>query len=151
MKKNKKIGLICSPGGHLVEVLQLLEAFEGYPIFFLTYKEKATLNRKNTYRIMNFARNPLYLITGVLKILFIFLRERPRVLFSTGAEIAIPSFYIGKFLFHTKLVYLECSAQVFCSSLTGRCVYPITDLFLVQWEPLLKQYGPTARYVGGLI
>jgi len=151
MEKNKKIGLICSPGGHFAEVLQLLEAMEGHPIFFLTYKEKATLNRKNTHYIMNFARNPLYLITGILKILFIFLKERPTALFSTGAEIAIPSFYIGKFLFRTKLVYLECSAQVYHSSLTGRCVYPITDLFLVQWEPLLRQYGPRARYVGGLI
>jgi UDP-N-acetylglucosamine:LPS N-acetylglucosamine transferase len=151
MEKTKKIGLICSPGGHLVEVLQLLEAFEGYPIFFLTYKEKATLNRKNTYWIMNFARNPLYLIIGILKILLIFLKEKPKILFSTGAEIAIPSFYIGKFLFHTKLIYLECSAQVYRPSLTGRFVYPITDLFLVQWEPLLRQYGPRARYMGGLI
>ena len=151
MKKNNKIGLICSPGGHLVEVLQLLEAFEGYPIFFLTYKEKATRNRKNTYYIMNFARNPLHLITGIVKILFIFLKERPKVLFSTGAEIAIPSFYIGKFLFRTRLVYLECGAQVYQPSLTGKWVYPLTDLFLVQWEPLLRQYGSRAKYVGGLI
>jgi len=151
VKKTKKIALICSPGGHLIEVLQLLEAFEGFPIFILTYKEKATLNRKDTYWIMNLARNPFYLITGVLKILFIFLKERPKVLFSTGAEIAIPSFYIGKFLFRTKLIYLECSAQVYRPSLTGRYVYPITDLFLVQWEPLLRRYGSKAKYVGGLI
>ena len=151
MKKDKEIGLICSPGGHFVEVLQLLDAFEGHPIFFLTYKEKATLNRRNTYYIMNFARNPLYLIVGILKIFFIFLKERPKILFSTGAEIAIPSFYIGKFLFRTKLIYLECSAQVYHPSLTGRWVYPITDLFLVQWEPLLREYGLRAKYVGGLI
>lgn len=151
MKKNEKIGLICSPGGHFVEVLQLLDALEGHPIFFLTYTEKATLNRKNTYYIMNFARNPLYLIIGIAKILFIFLKERPKVLFSTGSEIALPCFYIGKFLFRTELIYLECSAQVYHPSLTGRWVYPITDLFLVQWEPLLKQYGSKAKYVGGLI
>jgi beta-1,4-N-acetylglucosaminyltransferase len=151
MKRDKKIGLVCSPGGHLVEVLQLLEALEGHPFFFLTYKEKATLHRKNTYYIMNFARNPFYLVIGILKILFIFLKERPRVLFSTGAEIAIPSFYIGKFLFRTKLIYLECSAQVYHPSLTGRWVNPITDLFLDQWEPLLRRYGPKAKYVGGLI
>jgi hypothetical protein len=24
-------------------------------------------------------------------------------------------------------------------------------LFLVQWEPLLREYGPRAKYVGGLI
>ena len=151
MKKDRKIGLICSPGGHLVEVLHLLEAFQDYPLFFLTYKEKATLNRKNTYVMMNFAKSPLNLIFGILKIFFIFLKERPKILFSTGAEIAIPSFYIGKFLFHTKLIYLECSAQVYYPSLTGRWVYRITDLFLVQWKPLLKQYGPKAKYVGGLI
>ena len=99
----------------------------------------------------NFAKIPLNLIVGILKIFFIFLKERPRILFSTGAEIAIPSFYIGKFLFRTKLIYLECSAQVYHPSLTGRWVYPITDLFLVQWESLLRQYGPKAKYVGGLI
>jgi len=151
MKRNKKIGLICSPGGHLVEVLQLMEAFEDHPFFFLTYGEKATIDRENTYYIGNFAKNPFSLITGALRILYIFLKERPRVLFSTGAEIAIPSFYIGKFLFRTKLVYLECSAQVYHPSLTGKWVYPITDLFLVQWEYLLNQYGPKAKHVGGLI
>ena len=83
--------------------------------------------------------------------LSIFLKEKPKVLFSTGAEIAIPSFYIGKFLFRTKLIYLECSAQVYSPSLTGRWVYPISDLFLVQWESLLQHYGPKANYVGGLI
>jgi hypothetical protein len=35
--------------------------------------------------------------------------------------------------------------------LTGKWVYPITDLFLVQWESLLTQYGPKAKHVGGLI
>jgi beta-1,4-N-acetylglucosaminyltransferase len=151
MKTDKKVGFICSPGGHFVEVLQLLEAFEGYPAFYLTYPEKATGNRKHFYYISNFAKNPFSLAIGVFKILFIFLKERPSVLFSTGAEIAIPSFYIGKFLFRTKLIYLECSAQVYTPSLTGRCVYPITDLFLVQWEPLLDAYGPRATYVGGLL
>ena len=149
--KTKKIGLICSPGGHFVEVLQLVEAFEDASVFFLTYGEKATLHRKDTYYLRNFAKNPSALFAGILKILYIFLKERPGVLFSTGAEIAIPSFYIGKFLFRSKLIYLECSAQVYRRSLTGKWVYPIADLFLVQWASLLSQYGPRAKYVGGLI
>jgi beta-1,4-N-acetylglucosaminyltransferase len=151
MKKDKKIGLICAHGGHLVEILQLLEAFEGYPHFFITYDEQATLNLNKTYRFVNFAKRPFSLILTVLKLLYVFLKERPTILFSTGAEIAIPPFYLGKFLFHTRLIYLECSAQVHQPSLTGRLVYPITDLFLVQWEPLLRCYGPKAKYAGGLI
>ena len=151
MRKDKKIGLICSPGGHLVEVLQLLEAFQGHPLFFLTYNERAVLDRTDTYYVSNLAKSPWNLIVGILKIFFIFLKERPTLLFSTGAEIAIPSFYIGKFFFGAKLIYLECSAQVYHRSLTGRWVYPVTDLFLVQWKSLLRQYGPRAKYVGGLI
>ena len=151
MKRTPKIGLICSPGGHLVEVLQLLEAFRDHPYFFLTYREEATLHQENTYYVMNFAKRPLSLITATFKILSVFFRERPTILFSTGAEIALPCFYLGKFLFRTKLIYLECSAQVVQPSVTGRWVYPITDLFLVQWEPLLKHYGGRAKYVGGLI
>jgi len=151
MKKNKKIGLICSAGGHYTEMLQLWEAFEGYPKFLLTYREVTTKDQQGAYYIENIFRGPLAFIKGVTKTFAILLKERPNILFSTGSEIAAPAFYFGKFLFRTKLIYLECSAQVYQPSLTGRFVYPITDLFLVQWEPLLKHYGPKARYVGGLI
>jgi len=150
-KKGQKIGLICSHGGHFTELLQVQEAFRDYSTFLLTYKEMSTSNQKNTYYIANIGKSPVGFIFGLIKILFIFLKEKPTILFSTGSEIAIPPFYLGKFFFGTKLIYLECSAQVYRPSLTGKLVYPITDLFLVQWEPLLKQYGPRARYVGGLI
>lgn len=149
--RKKKIGLICSAGGHYTEMLQLWEAFEGHPIFLVTYKEKQTSDRKNTYYMKNIVRNPFAFIEGLIKIFFILLKERPDILFSTGSEIAVPAFYFGKFFFRTKLIYVECSAQVYQPSLTGRWIYPITDLFLVQWQPLLKQYGAKAQYVGGLI
>ena len=150
MEGEKKIGLICSAGGHFTEMLQLQEAFKGHRLFVITYREKATLNQENTYYLKTW-RSPTGFIVGLIKIFIIFLKEKPDILFSTGSEIAVPPFYLGKFLFRTKLIYLECSAQVYRPSLTGRCVYPITDLFLVQWEFLLKKYGPKAKYVGGLI
>ena len=150
MEGEKKIGLICSAGGHFTEMLQLREAFKGHRIFVITYREKATLNQENTYYLETW-RSPTGFIVGLIKIFIIFLKEKPDILFSTGSEIAVPPFYLGKFLFRTKLIYLECSAQVYSPSLTGRWVYPITDLFLVQWESLLQHYGPKANYVGGLI
>jgi UDP-N-acetylglucosamine:LPS N-acetylglucosamine transferase len=151
MKTTKKIGLICSAGGHYTEMLQLWEAFEEYPKFLLTYREVTTKDQKGAYFVENIFRGPLVFIKGIVKMFMILLKERPDILFSTGSEIAAPAFYFGKFLFGAKLIYLECSAQVYLPSLTGRFVYPITDLFLVQWEPLLKKYGPKAKYVGGLI
>ncbi len=151
VKRNQKIGLICSHGGHFTELLQVREAFKGYPTFLLTYNEVSTSNQENTYYVANIGKNPLAFIFGLVKILFIFLKEKPTILFSTGSEIAVPPFYFGKFLFRTKLIYLESCAQIFRPSMTGKWVYPITDLFLVQWESLLKQYGPKAKYVGGLV
>lgn len=132
-------------------MLQLWEAFEEYPKFLLTYKAVTTMNREGAYYIENIFRGPMAFVKGVVKIFMILLKERPDILFSTGSEIAAPAFYFGKFLFRTKLIYLESSAQVYQPSLTGRFVYPIADLFLVQWKPLLKRYGPKAKYVGGLI
>jgi beta-1,4-N-acetylglucosaminyltransferase len=151
MKRNQKIGLICSHGGHFMELLQVRDAFEGYPTFWLTYREVSTSNLKDTYYIANIGKSPVAFIFGLFKILFILLKERPTVLFSTGSEIAIPPFYFGKFLFGVKLIYLESCAQIFRPSMTGKWVYPITDLFLVQWESLLSKYGPKAKYIGGLV
>lgn len=150
-KKSKKIGLICSAGGHYTEMLQLWEAFEKYPKFLLTYQEVTTMGREDTYYLENIFKSPVAFIKGVVRTFMILMKEKPDILFSTGSEIATPAFYFGKFLFRTRLIYLECSAQVYHASLTGRFVYPITDLFLVQWKPLLQQYGPRAKYVGGLI
>lgn len=132
-------------------MLQLWEAFEGYSYFIITYKEESVSGQKNTYYLKNIARGPLAFLVGVVRILVILLKERPDIIFSTGSEIAITPFYFGKFLLRTKLIYLESGAQVYHPSGTGKFVYPITDLFLVQWEALLKRYGPKATYVGGLI
>ena len=49
MKKDRKIGLICSPGGRFTEILRLVEVFENYSKFLVACKEKATLNRKNIW------------------------------------------------------------------------------------------------------
>ena len=70
------------------------------------------------------------------KILF---NERPDIIFSTGAGVAIPFFYIGKLL-RIKLIYLEVYDRIDSPTLTGKIVSPIVDKFLVQWEEQKKFY-----------
>ena len=50
-------------------------------------------------------------------------------------------------LFGSKIIYIETFANSETKSLTGRLVYPIADLFIVQWESMLKLY-PKAIYGG---
>ena len=87
----------------------------------------------------------LLLMVSAGKIVF---REKPEVVVTTGALIAFPFCLYGK-LVGAKVIYIESFARVHDRSLTGRLVYPMADLVLVQWESLLEVY-PKAKYVGGI-
>lgn len=47
------------------------------------------------------------------------------------------------------IIYIESFARVDEASLTGKLMYPLADLFLVQWEDMLKVF-PKAIYAGGI-
>jgi len=145
-----KICLVCSHGGHLTEMLQLIKAFEGHEIFFLTYKSSRTNVMKfRKYLIENIGKNPFRFLVSIPIILKILIKEKPDLIISTGAEIAIPVFYIAKLL-RIKTVFVESWCRVTEKSMTGRIVYLVSDLFLVQWKQLLRKYGKKAKYWGGV-
>lgn len=77
-------------------------------------------------------------------------KEKPDLIISTGAELAIPAFYLAK-LFRIKTIFIESWTRVVQPTGTGRIVYPVSDVFLVQWEQLLSKYGKKARYEGAIL
>lgn len=156
-----KIGVICSPGGHLSQALSLMEAFRGNDCFLITkdlpnVKDFKSSSFREVYFFKIFfqkglsTRMPLKLYVwfrvlvafagNIPRLIRIFSREKPDVLFSTGSEIAIPAFYVGKFLFGTKVIFLDSITRIKDISVTGKFVMPIADLFLVQWEELAQKY-----------
>ena len=66
-------------------------------------------------------------------------KERPDIIVSSGAAIAVPFFWLGK-LFGAKTVYVEVFDRVDKPTLTGKMVYPITDKFIVEWEEMKQVY-----------
>ena len=74
--------------------------------------------------------------------------ERPDVIISTGAAVAVPFFYVGKCM-GIKTVYIEVFDRIHKPTLTGRLVYPVADRFIVQWEEMKKIY-PNAQYLGSI-
>lgn len=154
------IGIILSGGGHLDEALPLIEAFQGHRLFMVTYFQESLLNFRHPridrvyfVRLWGSKGLALYLslFVNLFEFIYILLKERPKILFSTGSEIAIFPFYFSKFLLRTRLVFVETVTRVIVPSQTARIVYPITDLFLVQWESLLKFFGPRARCRGRVL
>jgi len=147
---SKTLCLVCSHGGHLAEMLRLEQAFEGCRTFYFCYDADTTRRLENAYRVPN---KPLSLGAfgkNLLRLVRIFRHERPDVVISTGAEIAIPAALVAK-LFRIPVMYIECGAQVFSPSMTGRILYYVADRFYVQWPELQNVYGPRAQYAGSLI
>ena len=149
-----KICLACTHGGHLVQMTRLLDAFEGHDYFFVTYNSEATKNLDNAYFIKFEGRGlkaKIMLIKTLIKAVKILIKEKPDVIVSTGGgEIAVPFCYIGK-VRGAKVIFIETLSRITTPSGGGRLVYPIADLFLVQWESLLKKYGTKAKYWGKVI
>ena len=149
-----KICLACSPGGHLVEMERLMPAFEGKDYFFVTYKSESSKHLKRAYFIgykVGYIRERITWFKTIFIALHILLKERPDVLISTGGgEIAVPFCYVGKLL-GAKVILIETLTRITTKSAAGKLIYPIADLFLVQWEPLLKKYGKKAQYWGKVI
>jgi beta-1,4-N-acetylglucosaminyltransferase len=148
-----KIGLVCSHGGHLTEMLELLPAFAGHDVFFVTYRGGRAEELGQSHRVYtldNIGTSVWRMAASAPVAWDILRRERPGALVSTGSEIAIPFFAFGKVL-RIRTVFVESFCRVKTRSGTGKLLYPLADAFLVQWPQLLSLYGAKARYGGGLI
>jgi beta-1,4-N-acetylglucosaminyltransferase len=148
-----KVALVCTHGGHLTETLQVLEAFAGYDIFFATHfsaRDKEVRSIAQSYFCPNIGERPYLFIWAIIWSLWILVRERPRVIFSTGSEIALPFFIWGK-LFGIKTIFLESWCRVNQPSRTGKIAYILVDEFWVQWPQLVPACGIKAKYFGAVI
>ena len=146
-----KICLTSSAGGHLNQLLKLLPIV-GKDVFFITSAKHMTktLGNYRVYYMQDPVRRPLKFLVNSIKTLSILLKERPRVVITTGAGIVIPICFIAK-LFGARIIFIETMSRIQEPSMTGRIVYPISDLFIVQWKQLLKFYGNKAVYGTPLI
>ena len=157
MKKNKrkKVCLISSSGGHFEQLLMLRKLSENYNTFIVTEKTKYNKNdEKIDYYVSQVNRKEILFIfkmIGILfKSLFIFIKERPDVIISTGVLAAIPMMFIGH-IFKKKVIYIESFAKINSPTMTGNLIYKkhIADRFYVQWKSM-KEFYPNAIYKGGI-
>ncbi len=151
----KKICLISSSGGHFEQLKMLTKLSEKYKIFIVT--EKTDYNKEDkkiNYFVMQVNRKEKFFIFKIIGILFksfyIFIKEKPDVIISTGVLSAIPMMFIGH-LFKKKVIYIESFAKIKSPTMTGNLIYRhhIADQFYVQWESMLEYY-PNAIYKGGI-
>lgn len=142
-KKEIKVCLVGSSGGHLTHLYMLKPFWENKKRFWVTFDKedaRSLLNGEKVYpcyyptnrNIKNLIRNTVV----AWKVLH---KEKPDLIISSGAAVSVPFFYLGK-LFASKLIYIEVFDRIDKPTLSGRLVYPIVDKFIVQWEEQKEVY-----------
>ena len=151
-KKEIKVCLVGSSGGHLTHLYMLKPFWENKKRFWVTFDKedaRSLLNGEKVYpcyyptnrNIKNLIRNTVV----AWKVLH---KEKPDLIISSGAAVSVPFFYLGK-LFGSKLIYIEVFDRIDKPTLSGRLVYPIVDKFIVQWDEMKKVY-PKAINLGSI-
>ncbi len=149
-----KIVFAASSGGHYEQLLMLKPLMEKYDSVLVTEKTDYSAGDTGikTYYMHQINRKELLflpkLIANSWRSLVLIIKERPKVMITTGVLAVIPLALLIK-MFGGKLIYIESFAKVCSKNLTGNLLYRFADQFYVQWEEMLKLY-PKAIYKGGI-
>ena len=153
-----RIIFTSSAGGHFSELCELKEIMERYNSFLITedhemMKGYKKINKSRTWYMPAGTKEHLFRFLcnfpiNIIKSFISFIKVKPDIIIATGAHTTVPICYIAK-IFGKKVIFIETFANITTKTLSGKLVYPISDLFLVQWEEMLKLY-PKAKYRGGL-
>jgi UDP-N-acetylglucosamine:LPS N-acetylglucosamine transferase len=152
--RRRRIGLVGSSGGHLVQVLAVRDAWRDDDRFWVTFRtpdaESALAGERVYWCHHPTNRNVKNLVRNTLLAIRVLVRERPTHLLSTGAAVAVPFFWMGRLLLRSTTIYLEVFDRIDTATLTGRLVRPVTRHFLVQWPEQLAAY-PGAEVIGPVL
>lgn len=172
-KLNNIVMFACNEGGHFAQLMALNELFGKYETVIVTDNKRANKDipaLKNVLAIefaMAFAdkRDELSKKKGkklthasylsAYGSLFkqchtIWKKYRPKVIISTGSNIAVPLCIIAN-LHGSRFVYIETRAKVYSKTISGKIVEHFADKIVVQWPEMIDVYRGKAEYHGTLV
>lgn len=138
-----KVCMVGSSGGHLTHLYMLKPFWEDKERFWVTFDKEDARSILEGERLI-----PCYYPTNrSLKALIkntklawkVLRKEKPDLIISSGAAVAVPFFWLGKMM-GCKTIYIEVFDRIDKPTVTGKLVYPVTDRFIVEWEEMKKVY-----------
>jgi UDP-N-acetylglucosamine:LPS N-acetylglucosamine transferase len=155
----KKILIHLGMGGHTSQILRVVESLgqhnsQGYGFkysYIIGHDDTTSAKKiKHPGKVYTIKNPRLMEDKSLIKVIFnmlpcsldackILLKSKPHALISAGPSSAIPLFWLAK-LFGIKTIFIESWVRVHNKSQTGKLVYPVSDLFFVQWITMKKAY-----------
>ena len=152
--KQKKLCFAASSGGHFEQISMLKPLMDKYRSCVVTERTqyRAVISGQKMYYLHQVNRKEklflLWMVINTFVSIWIFIRENPDIVITTGVLAMIPICLLAK-IFRKKLIYIESFAKVSSSTETGKLMYKIADQFYVQWKSMLNIF-PDAIYIGGI-
>ena len=160
MRKHKLL-IVLGSGGHTAQILRLVNLLgKKLKYEYVVLKDDPLSKRKIKIRgkVWEITRPRNYYdpfwkaifktIISFFESVKIVLESNACAIITAGPGVAVPLCYVGK-LFGKKIIFIESWSRVWNLSRTGKLIYPISDLFFVQWKNLKKKY-PKSIYAGRL-
>ncbi|MBU7494726.1 PssD/Cps14F family polysaccharide biosynthesis glycosyltransferase [Lactiplantibacillus pentosus] len=147
-----KVCMVGSSGGHLTHLTMLKPFLKDKERFWVTFDKEDARSQLENERMYSYYyptnRSLKALVKNTVLAWKVIRKERPDLIISSGAAVAVPFFYIGR-LFGAKTIYIEVFDRIDKPTITGRLVYPVTNRFIVEWEDMKKVY-PKAINLGSI-
>lgn len=145
--------LVCSAGGHLLQMLALQPAWEGMSRCWVTLERSDATSLLVDEHVV-YAHGPTHRsIANLLRNLClawkVITAARPRLILTTGAAVAVPFAWVGR-LRGVRVVYIESITRIDRPSLSCRLIAPTASRVYGQW-PEFSRALPRARFAGAVI
>ena len=144
--------LVCSSGGHLLQMLELRDAWGEGERVWITFDKADARSLLSVARVHSAFAPTTRNIPNLLRTARLAARlgraERPRALLTTGAGVAVPFAWIARLL-RIPVIYIESLTRIEGMSLSGRMIKPIAARTYVQW-PELAETSPRLHFAGNV-
>lgn len=144
--------LVCSSGGHLLQMLALRDAWVATDRLWVTFDKgdaRSLLRGERVVRAYGPTNRDIgNLMRNIGLALRLAIRRRPRVVITTGAGVAVPFAWVGR-LTGARVVYVESFTRIEDVSLSCRLIAPVANAVYVQW-PGAARGVRGARFLGNV-
>jgi beta-1,4-N-acetylglucosaminyltransferase len=145
--------IVCSSGGHLLQMLELRDAWSGFERVWVTFDKSDARSLLREERVVHAYgptnRNLPNLVRNLGLAARILRRERPSAILTTGAGVAVPFAWLGRLL-GVPTVYVESLTRIDELSLSARMIAPVASRLYAQWPELAQPSAGRIHYAGNL-
>jgi len=145
--------LVSTQGGHLAQLLALRDWWGPRDHMWVCPDTPDVQDRLAGERVIRSysptTRNAANLMRNMGLAVDVLRRERPSLVVSAGAGVAVPFFAVA-WMMRIPTVFIEVYDRVDTPTMSGRLCGPFTTRRIVQWKSQLAFY-PDARLVGPLL